>query len=120
MNTPQRNLVDAHPNDLRRMLDHTLQFGTTADLEALFDDGMDVNQDDFEKRTALMMSSFRGKKDAVEMLIRRGADVNRVFMYHDRIPQTALDAARESGKTAIVEILLAHGAKTGKELNPSQ
>lgn len=120
MEIPQRNLKGAHPNELRKLLDHALQFGTTADLEALFDDGMDVNQGDFQGRTALMMSSFRGKKDVIEMLIRRGADINRVFMYQDRIPQTALDAAHESDKTGIVDILLAHDAKTGKEINPSQ
>ena len=101
-------------------MDHALQFGTTADLESLFDSGMDINQIDFEGRTALMMSAVKGSKDAVEMLLRRGADVNFVFIYQGRIPKTALDAARESGKVEIEQILLAHGAKTGKELHSQQ
>lgn len=99
-------------------MDDALQHGTTTDLEALFDDGMDVNQDDFEGRTVLMMSAAKGKKDAVEMLLKRGADVNRVSWYQKRIPGTALDAAIQTGRKEIANILMAHGAKTAKELNP--
>jgi len=115
-----KNPEKINPNELMRQMEHALQFGNTSDLEALFDGGMDINQTDFEGRTALMMSSVRGEKDAVEMLIRRGAEVNFVFMYQGRIPQTALDAARESRKSEIEQILLAHGAKTGKELRQNQ
>ena len=120
METPQRNLGDKNlnPNELRKLMDDALQHGTTTDLESLFDDGMDVNQDDFEGRTALMMSAAKGKKDAVEMLLKRGADVNRVYWYQQRLPRTALDAAIETGKKEIANILTAHGAKTAKELNP--
>lgn len=105
-----------NPNELRKTLDNVLQYGTLADLEALFDGGMDINQTDFEGRTALQHMASRGRKDAVEMLISRGADVNVVFMYQDRIPMTALDAAKGSGKNDVVSILIAHGAKMGKEL----
>lgn len=108
---------DENPNKLRGLMDSALQRGTTADLEALFDSGMDVNQEDFEGRTALMMCSAKGQRDGVEMLIERGADVNRIFKYHDSIPKTALDAARESGKSEIADILITFGAKSGKELD---
>lgn len=103
-------------NELRRTLDHAIQYETTEKLLSLFENGMDVDQEDFEGRTALQMMSFKGKKDAVEKLISMGADVNYVFMFQNRIPMTALDAAREARKTEIVDILIAHGAKTGKEL----
>ena len=116
MEIPQRNLANEHPNTLRRLLNDALERGTDGDLEALFEDGMSIDQEDFEGRTALMMSCAKGKKDVVEMLLRRGADVNRIFMYQDRMPQTALDAARECRKSEIEAILLSHGAKTGKEL----
>lgn len=119
METPQRNLQDEHPAKLRELMDNTLEFGTTTDLEALFDDGMDINQTDHQDRTALMMSAARGKKDAVEMLLKRGADVNIVMKYQGRLPKTALDAATENGKTEIANILLAHGAKKGSELPQS-
>ncbi len=108
-----------NPNDLMRQMDHTLQFGDINDLKILFEQGISVDQTDFEGRTPLMMSAVRGKKEIVEMLINLGADVNYVFMYQGRLPKTALDAARESGKSEIEQILLKHGAKTGKELYPS-
>jgi ankyrin repeat protein len=111
---------DVNPNELRKMMDHVLQRGTISDLEALLDSGVDVNQGDFEGRTALMLSSAQGKRDVVEMLLARGADVNRVFMYHDRIPMSALDAARQSGHFEIADTLDALGAKSGKELNQEQ
>ena len=68
------------------------------------------------KGAALMMSSAQGKKDAVEMLLARDVDINSVYMYQDRIPMTALDAARESGQGEIADILVGLGAKSGKEL----
>jgi len=37
-------------------------------------------------------------------------------MYHGKIPQTALDAVKESGKSEIVELLLPKGAKMGSEI----
>lgn len=116
MENPQKYLVSENPNDRMRLMDRALQKGTGSDLEALFESGIDINQTDFEGRTALMMSAVFGKRDVVEMLIKRGADVNKIYMYQGRIPQTALDAARESKKSEIEQILLAHGAKTGKEL----
>src|SRR3989338_804081 len=94
-----------------------IRFNTVRSLIcALFDEGMTIDQTDFEGRTALQLMSSKGNKDAVEILISRGADVNAIFMYQNRIPMTALDAAKQAGKTEIVSILLSHGAKTGKEL----
>lgn len=109
-----------NPNEQRKLLDRTLQYGTVEDLEKLFNEGMDINQTDFEGRTALQLMSFRGNKAAVEMLIARGANVNYVFMYQGRIPMSALDAAREAKKNEVVDVLLAHGAKPGKELQVQQ
>ena len=120
METFKNEQFNENPNERMKLMDHALQFGNTNDLEALFDQGMDINQTDFEGRTALMMSAVKGKKDDVEMLIRRGADVNCVFMYQDRLPKTALDAARECRKAEIEKILIEHGAKTGSELYQSQ
>lgn len=107
---------EQNPNDLHRKLDHALQYGTLEDLEALFSEGMDINQTDWEGRTALQLLAFKGNKEGVEMLLGRGADVNAIFMYQGRVPQTALDAAREVNKTEVIEILLARGAKTGREI----
>lgn len=98
-------------------MDHALQFGDINDLNALFEQGVSVDQTDFEGRTPLMMSTVQGKKDTVEMLLELGANVNYVFMYQGRVPKTALDAARESSKSEIEQMLLKYDAKTGKELH---
>ena len=58
-----------NPNDLMRQMDHALQFGDINDLQALFKQGMSVDQTDFEGRTPLMMSVVKGKRETVEMLI---------------------------------------------------
>lgn len=108
---------ESNPNDLRRSLDQVLQYGKIEDLVKLLDEGMDVNQEDFSGRTALQLYAFRGNKEAVQMLLDQGADVNKINMYHDRIPLTALDSAREGKRKNVEEILLAHGAKTGAEIN---
>ncbi len=99
-----------------RQMDNALQYGTTEGLMALFDGGMNIDQTDFQGRTALQLMSFRGKKDVVEALIARGANVNALFMYHRELPKTALDAAQEAERAEVIEVLLAHGAKTGQEL----
>jgi len=113
------DLEEVNLNDLIRQMDHTLQYGTNEDLLSLFDKGMKIDQTDFEGRTALHLMSFKGKKDIVEELISRGANVNAVFMYQGRLPKTALDAAKEARKNEVVDILLANGAKTGEELQQS-
>jgi ankyrin repeat protein len=112
--------AEINPNVLRGRLDHALQKGTPEDLEELFDGGMDIDQEDHEGRTALMMTAAQGKKEAVEKLLARGADINRVYMYHDRKPNTALDAARQTGHEEIANILMGLGAKTGKEIAQEQ
>lgn len=120
METFKNEQFSENPNERMKRMDHALQFGDVSDLEALFDQGMDIKQTDFQGRTALMLSVVKGKKDAVEMLIGRGADVNCVFKYQDRLPKTALDAARECRKAEIEKILIAHGAKPGSELFQDQ
>ena len=56
---------------------------------------------------ALLFAVCKGLDDMVELLIARGADVNVV----DGNGATALARARELGHRAIVERLLAHGAR---------
>jgi len=116
-NSGRINLNDLGTNDRRKILDDILRRGGSAvDLESLLKQGMPVDQEDFEGRTALQISAARGRKDSVETLISNGANVNHVYMFQGRIPMTALDAAIQSNRTEIVEILRGYGAKSGKEI----
>lgn len=105
-----------YPNKLKDKMDRALQHGTPDDLKSLLDDGMSVDQQDWQGRTALMLYASRGDAETVEMLIERGADVNRIYMYQDRKPMTALDAAQQTGNQRVAEMLATLGAKSGKEL----
>tara|TARA_B100002051_G_scaffold147570_1_gene139635 strand:+ start:6991 stop:7398 length:408 start_codon:yes stop_codon:yes gene_type:complete len=120
--TPAQNSSqkEDNPNVLMREVDKAIQYGTVEDLESLYDKGIDIDQTDWEGRTALHMMSAKGNKEAVEMLISRGANINAVFLFQGRLPKTALDAATETGRTEIADILISHGAKFGKDVPQEQ
>lgn len=106
----------ANPNDLRRKMNNIIQYGSLQDLIDFVESGNDVDQVDWEGRTALQMMSAKGDKAAIEFLISKGADLNKIFMFQERIPKTALDAAIETRRTEIQKILMSHGAKMASEL----
>lgn len=114
------NETDVNPNELRRLIDHALQYGTTEELMGLFDDGMDVDQEDFQGRTPIMVLTAQGRVEAAKVVLERGADLNRVFMYQGRLPFTALDAARQTGRADLVELFTLHGAKSGRDVLAEQ
>ncbi len=92
-------------------------FGSADSLIKQIDDGeLGVDDTDFEGRTAVMMMAARGQTDAVKELITRKADLNRVNMYQGRIPMSALDAARQTNRKDIEQLLVENGAKSGQEL----
>lgn len=99
-----------------RKMSEVIQYGSLQDLKDLIEKGFDVNQTDWEGRTALQMMTAKGNKEAVEFLLSKGANVNKVFLFQGRLPKTALDAAKETGRKEIEEILLLHGAKKASEL----
>lgn len=104
------------PNEGKRTLEHALRLGDFSKIEALFDAGMEIDQTDFQGRTALMLLAAAGNVSGVERMLARGADVNAVFLFQDRVPMTALDAARQMNRAETAELLRSHGAKTGKEV----
>ncbi len=92
-------------------------FGSPDDLIKQIDEGeIGVNDVDFEDRTAVMMMTARGHAEAVEWLVAHGADLNHINMYQGRIPMSALDAARQTNRKALEQLLLDNGAKSGREI----
>jgi serine/threonine-protein phosphatase 6 regulatory ankyrin repeat subunit B len=77
----------------------------------LIEQGADVDTQDVEGWTALILASSRGDLNSVRELIEAGADVNLQTV--DGL--TALDHARElvMDPPLVVEALLAAGAKGG-------
>ena len=71
--------------------------------------GLDLNTPVFEADgwTFLHHAAYQGTREAVEMLIARGADVNARV----KDGPTPLRVARTAGRESIVEILRKHGAK---------
>jgi len=69
----------------------------------MLDEGADVNEGDYDRRTALHLAASEGQLDVVRLLIERGADVSA----RDRWGGTPLDDARRHGHRAVEELLLA-------------
>ncbi len=77
-------------------------------VEELIKHGANINGQDKEQRTALMLAVNRGLVPAVELLVKLGADIHLVSLDNDK---NALHMAAEVGNREIAEILLKHGAK---------
>ena len=70
--------------------------------------GADANAKDHRGGTPLQFAVGRGRKDIIELLIAKGADVNVKF---DGAGLTPLHMASGSGRYEIVELLIDKGAK---------
>ncbi|KAL7523395.1 hypothetical protein ACHAXR_000925, partial [Thalassiosira sp. AJA248-18] len=70
---------------------------------------IDVNDGDYDKRTALHLAAGNGHYDVIEFLCKSGADVNVV----DRWGGRPLDDAQLYEHKECVELLQAHGANHG-------
>eukprot|EP01094_Clydonella_sp_ATCC50884_P003087 TRINITY_DN1237_c0_g1_i1.p1 TRINITY_DN1237_c0_g1~~TRINITY_DN1237_c0_g1_i1.p1 ORF type:complete len:700 (+),score=298.04 TRINITY_DN1237_c0_g1_i1:87-2186(+) len=82
--------------------------GDIAQISRVLDQGADVNDKDYDGRTALHLASAKGHIDAVRFLVEHGADVNA----KDRLGTGGtpiVDAVRHQ-HTAVVEFLRSHGA----------
>jgi hypothetical protein len=78
----------------------------------LLDQGADVKARDERGRTALTEAAFYGNGAVVKELILRGADVNAISN-----DGTALDAATQGNRSAVIDILKHYGAKRGCEIH---
>jgi ankyrin repeat protein len=93
-------------------------FGNTHAVDSLLNHGADVNAKGLDGDTLLMLVAAcdEASPDTVKRLIAAGADVNA----KNPRGQTALDYARARGKTAVVDLLTAAGAKdSGPTVTPN-
>jgi hypothetical protein len=80
--------------------------GDAALLERHFDDGVPVNLTTAEGNSLLILAAYHRQAEVLELLLARGADVERINDYG----QTALAAAVFRQDRRMVEALLAAGA----------
>jgi ankyrin repeat protein len=77
-----------------------------AGLQALLDEGADVNVQTADGSTALLWASYRDDLESARLLIRAGADVNIA----NELGATPIWAASRNGSAAVAAELLAAGA----------
>lgn len=99
----------AHISDGRTALNLAVRGGKPAILAALLDAGADLQapQPNF---TPLALACFEGTTAMVELLVARGADVNRRITYAGYRNATPLMYAANAGKVKMVIVLLEGGA----------
>jgi ankyrin repeat protein len=81
-------------------------------MELLIKNSANVNQNDSQKNTPLMIASRNGHADAIELLMKSGSNINSKSKYYKK---TALVYAAESGHFNCVKTLIAYGAN--EEIN---
>ena len=79
--------------------------------------GTDVNAKGKNGWTSLHRAAIYGRKEIVELLIAKGADVNAK---DNRLRKTPLDLADNEGQKEIADLLRKHGGKTGEELKAEE
>lgn len=80
--------------------------GDRGALQALLNEGADVNAQTADGSTALLWASYRDDLESAELLIRAGADVNIA----NDLGATPIWAASRNGSAAMADELLAAGA----------
>ena len=75
----------------------------------MLDGGVPVDSENKFGWTALQYAAFKNRTDVTQLLLRRGADVNR---RSGGDHSTALRSAAYYNSTDVIEVLLKHGAST--------
>ncbi|CAL1548517.1 unnamed protein product [Lymnaea stagnalis] len=103
---PKRAKVDQNTLMLMRTAEH----GFTTEAEGLIKDGADVNGLNIRtEKTPLVLASENGHQETACLLIKYGADIERVEDFY-----SPLASAAENGHTEIVGMLIAKGANINK------
>lgn len=80
--------------------------GSTAELAEFLDHGLPLNTTDPDGNTFLMLAAYHGQAGTVEMLVARGADVDR----RNARDQAPVAGALFKGEKEVVRLLVAAGA----------
>ena len=101
-------LVRLLESDLAKTdLSYASKGGNLENVEALIEQGADVNEADDQGYTALMKAAQEGQVEIVEALLEEGADVGAQSKSFDK--ETALLLAAKHGHTEVVRILIEKG-----------
>lgn len=73
---------------------------------------VELDEGDYDKRTALHLASGEGHEEVVELLCKSGANVN----VQDRWGSTPLDDAEQAKNPACIKVLVGYGARKGPRL----
>jgi serine/threonine protein kinase/ankyrin repeat protein len=89
---------------------------SNSNSSAVSRDALDINNGDYDKRTALHVAAAGGHLEVVKLLCKMGANVN----VEDRWGGKPLDDALHKGNEQVAEVLLKYGATSAKEEVKSQ
>lgn len=78
-------------------------------IEMLLENGADVDGEDLSGTTALIFAVIINNKDVVELLLRKGAQINK---RSGKLKRTPLEQAIAQSRVYMVKLLLQHGADT--------
>lgn len=76
--------------------------GDVFEIKHLLAQGVDINEGDYDRRTALHLASAEGHVDVVQYLLDKGADKN----VKDRWGQLPIDDAKQKNHADVVKILI--------------
>lgn len=82
-------------------------------IEFLLKRGLDINGQNEQGATALILAAWYGREELVDLLLKHGADPN----LKARKNLSALKVAKTNGHAGIVKKLLDHKAKSGPRPN---
>lgn len=93
---------------MKREWEEATKTGNIANVQALLDEGVDINSLDKYGQTALMNAAFRGDLELIKALVKHRANLNHTAKYR----LTALMLAVINNHELVVSALLTAGADT--------